>query len=115
MEDDALLGMHLGSLICLLLEKLFNSEERFLGCLKISRAEPRDENGQLTEVVSYGCRSFSLFSLNDDHRPSLHWSSGDLLERIISDHYPQVFNSNPNNVDLTPEEAFDRRSDDSVS
>ena len=70
-----------------------------------------DEEGKLATLYSYGARGVALRAL-----PSFEpvWDSGLELERAIAQFWPSVFNSNPNNDDLTPEEAFDRRSDDRV-
>jgi hypothetical protein len=62
-----------------------------------------DGDGDYDELYSFGGRSFSIWS--DEGK--LIFDSGDELERITADRYPQFFNSSN-----TSNTSFDSRSDD---
>ena len=72
-----------------------------LGRLNISSIDGVDKDGNLTELYSYGSRSFSIW----DAAGSLVWDSGDALEQLTAGLYPDNFNaSNDSN-------GFEDRSD----
>jgi hypothetical protein len=86
-------------------EKL--DEDDALGRLNISSIDGIDENGDLDQLYSYGARSFSIW--DQDGNPV--WDSGDMLEQITAEAFPEYFNASndANEDDGLP--AIDDRSD----
>ena len=79
-----------------------------LGRLNISSIDGIDENGDLNTLYAYGARSFTIWS----DKGELVWDSGDLLEQITAQAYPEYFNvSNDANQDEDGKPAIDNRSD----
>lgn len=81
-----------------------------LGRLNISSIDGIDENGYLNTLYAYGARSFTIWS----DQGELVWDSGDLLEQITAQAYPEYFNvSNDANrdEDTDSKPAIDNRSD----
>jgi hypothetical protein len=79
-----------------------------LGRLNISSIDGIDEDGKLEQLYAYGGRSFSIW----DEDGNLVWDSGDALEQITAEAFPDFFNaSNDANYDDDGEPAIDDRSD----
>ncbi len=74
-----------------------------LGRLKTTTATgDTDGDGDIDQIYSYGARSFSIWDASGD----LVFDSGQLLEEIVAERFPEFFNaSNDGN-------SFDNRSDD---
>ena len=73
-----------------------------LGRLNVTTTSPRNAAGQVTQLQSFGARSFSI----RDDRGRLVWDSGDGLERLTSVVHPELFNA-----DHTENDSADARSD----
>ena len=74
-----------------------------LGRLNATVTAPTNDEGEFTEIWSFGGRSFSV--RNDDGE--LVWDSGEEFEQITAELLPEEFNSNN-----TANDSFDTRSDD---
>ncbi len=74
-----------------------------------------EHDGVLTyhTLYTYGGRSFTMHQLAADGTLSFHWDSQDDVSQQMAQHLPEIFNTNKD-PDLSPEGAFDRRSDDKV-
>ncbi|MFE3248977.1 choice-of-anchor I family protein [Streptomyces sp. NPDC059209] len=72
-----------------------------LGRLNITTTSPRDSQGRVTELNSLGGRSISV----RDERGRLVWDSGDDLEQLTAEAFPENFNTDH------AENAPDSRSD----
>ncbi|WP_182607134.1 choice-of-anchor I family protein, partial [Streptomyces alkaliphilus] len=73
-----------------------------LGRLTVSVESPRDERGRVTELHVFGGRSVSVL----DSEGRMVWDSGDHLERLTAELFPDDFNANNSGND-----SFDTRSD----
>jgi DNA-binding beta-propeller fold protein YncE len=82
-------------------------ENENLGRLRVTTEFPAqtDEDGNYTNLVSFGGRSFSIW----DTEGNLVFDSGDQFETIIADKFPEYFNTNHD------DHKIDRRSDNSGS
>lgn len=82
-------------------------EDAALGRLNISSIDGIDENGDLDQLFAYGARSFTIW----DEHGELVWDSGDELEQITAEAFPEYFNASndANEDDGLP--AIDDRSD----
>jgi hypothetical protein len=79
-------------------------EDEVLGRLNASSIDgDLDGDGDHDALYTYGARSFSIW----DRYGNLVYDSGDQLEEIIAEAYPEQFNSNN-----TDNDSFDGRSDD---
>ena len=89
------------------LEALGVGEDEALGRLNISSIDGIDEEGKLDQLYSYGTRSFTIWD-EDGERV---WDSGDALEQITAEAFPEYFNASndANEDDGMP--AIDDRSD----
>ncbi|MEM7657162.1 MAG: choice-of-anchor I family protein, partial [Bacteroidota bacterium] len=78
-------------------------EDEEIGRLTITTANgDLDGDGDFDEIYAYGSRSFSIW----DAYGNLVWDSGDDLERITADLFPDFFNSNNDDNN-----SFESRSD----
>ena len=68
----------------------------------MTTTSPRNAAGQVTQLQTFGARSFSI----RDDRGRLVWDSGDGLERLTSVVRPELFNA-----DHTENDSADTRSD----
>lgn len=73
-----------------------------LGRLNVITTGPKNSSGKVTELNSFGSRSFTIRSSKGD----VVWDSGDDFEQIIARTFPGNFNASNSNND------FDNRSDD---
>lgn len=64
-------------------------ENEALGRLTVTGESPRDAQGRVTELHSFGGRSLSVL----DHRGRVVWDSGDELERLTAELHPEDFNT----------------------
>ncbi len=78
-------------------------DDAVLGRLKTTTATgDTDGDGDVDQIYSYGARSFSIWSAEGE----LIFDSGQLLEEIVAERFPEVFNSSNDGT------GFDNRSDD---
>lgn len=73
-----------------------------LGRLNMTTTSPKNAKGEYTEIQVYGGRGVSIY---DAKAGQLVWDSGDQLEQLIAQKYPEIFNSNHEEI------GFDNRSD----
>jgi hypothetical protein len=78
-------------------------EDVNLGRLNATITAPTNDEGDFTEIWSFGGRSFSVRNADGE----LVWDSGEEFEQITAEHLPEEFNSNN-----TVNDSFDTRSDD---
>jgi DNA-binding beta-propeller fold protein YncE len=72
-----------------------------LGRLTVSDTSPRDARGRVTELHALGGRSLSVL----DTRGRVVWDSGDDLEQLIAERYPDDFNTD--NTENDPDSRSD--------
>jgi hypothetical protein len=89
------------------LEALDLDGDADLGRLNISSIDGIDETGKLDRLYAYGARSFSIW----DEDGTLVWDSGDMLEQITADAFPEYFNASNDANEDDGEPAIDDRSD----
>ncbi|MDQ3619933.1 MAG: bifunctional metallophosphatase/5'-nucleotidase, partial [Actinomycetota bacterium] len=74
-----------------------------LGRLKTTTTSPTNVDGEVTQILSYGGRSFSILGRGG----GLLFDSGSQLEELTAAAFPEDFNSNNDENN-----SFDNRSDD---
>ncbi|MFI7277822.1 choice-of-anchor I family protein [Streptomyces sp. NPDC049879] len=74
-----------------------------LGRLTVTGTSPRDAQGRVTELHAMGGRSLSV----RDTSGRLLWDSGDDLERLIAERYPDDFNTD--NTENDPDSRSDAK------
>ncbi|WP_183091600.1 choice-of-anchor I family protein [Streptomyces radicis] len=74
-----------------------------LGRLTITETSPRDRQGRYTELHALGGRSLSVL----DTRGRVVWDSGDELERLIAERFPDDFNTD--NTENAPDSRSDNK------
>jgi hypothetical protein len=78
-----------------------------LGRLTVTTALGANQNGNFEQIYAFGSRSFSIWEWNDQAKTlNQVYDSGEDLERITAQRFPDFFNSNHR------ENSFDTRSDD---
>ena len=81
------------------------------GRLKFVLGDSVAEENTDMKLFTFGGRSFSIWSLPDMH---LAYDSGHVIGYSIYDKFPVVFNGRVDEVENTPYEDRDDRSDDKV-
>ncbi|WP_129841939.1 choice-of-anchor I family protein [Streptomyces sp. RFCAC02] len=78
-------------------------DDAALGRLTVTATSPRDAEGRVTELQVPGGRSLSV----RDTRGRLLWDSGDDLERLMAERYPDDFNTD--NTENDPDSRSDAK------
>ena len=92
----------------------FSYHGLFTGRLGFSKVDGLDSSGKFEKLYFFGARGFSIFRASDI---ALVYDSGDEVAKIIAKFYPDVFSTDTNTDDPaneTPEDLFDKRSDNQV-
>ena len=85
----------------------------FSGRLKFSKVAGMNKtSGKIEHLYAFGARGISIWRADDMRLVS---DSGNMLEAAHAQIYPNIFNSHAGDLDETPAQSMDSRSDDKVS